>query len=427
MDLEKLRARLGAIHTEQEAILAAANGGALTDEQTEAFDALSAEFDGVTATIARVEKMQAQGAAIDAPRPRTVPALAAARVVDNIEQDPMRGFASAADSGLAVRAARNPSGPSYDHRLRVLGAPTDFHRETSSADGYMVPPAMRDSIWALVFGNDGLLATTMPEPTSSNSVALLADESTPWGATGVQANWAAEGSQLSPSRLSTVARNVVLHKLYAFVLGSEELLADAPRLANRLTVGAARAIAYKADKAIVSGNGVGQPLGWSGSGAVVSVAKESGQAAATVVAANVVNMFARCILSPSTYSLVNQDVLPQLMTMTLGDNSVWTPPSTGFVNAPGGFLLGQPIRFSEHCATLGTVKDIQLVNPDGYYSAVRESGVQFAQSMHLYFDYGVEAFRWTFRLGGQPYLSAPVSPENGSNTRSHFVTLATRA
>ncbi|TXH48832.1 MAG: phage major capsid protein, partial [Desulfurellales bacterium] len=378
-------------------------------------------------TIARAEKMQAQGAAIDAPRPRTVPALAAARVVDNIETDPMRGFASAADFGQAVRAACNPSGPSYDPRLQVLGAPTNFHRETSSADGYMVPPAMRDAIWALVFGDEGLLATTMPEPTASNSVQLLADESTPWGATGIQANWAAEGSQFTSSRLATVARNVVLHKLHAFVLGSDELLSDAPRLANRLTTGAARAIAYKADESIVNGNGVGQPLGWSGSGAVVSVAKESGQAAATVVATNVAKMFARCILSPSSYWLVNQDVLPQLMTMTLGDNSVWTPPSTGFANAPGGFLLGRPIRFSEHCATLGTVNDIQLVNPAGYYSAVRESGVQFAQSMHLYFDYGVEAFRWTFRLGGQPYLSAPVTPDNGSNTRSHFITLATRA
>jgi hypothetical protein len=36
------------------------------------------------------------------------------------------------------------------------------------------------------------------------------------------------------------------------------------------------------------------------------------------------------------------------------------------------------------------------------------------------------AFRWLFRLGGQPFLSAPVTPAQGSNTRSHFIALAAR-
>lgn len=228
MDLEKLRARLGAIHTEQEAILAAADGGALTDEQSAAFDALSAEFDGVTSTIARVEKMQTQAAAVQAPRPRTVPALAAARVTENVEQDPTRGFRNVADFAIAVRGAGNRADPQFDERLRVLGAPTNFHRETGSADGYMVPPAMRADIWTHVFADEGLLARVGPEPTDSNQVQLLRDESTPWGATGIQANWAGEGVQFTASRLATAASNVTLHKVHAFVLGTEEIIADAP-------------------------------------------------------------------------------------------------------------------------------------------------------------------------------------------------------
>ncbi len=47
-------------------------------------------------------------------------------------------------------------------------------------------------------------------------------------------------------------------------------------------------------------------------------------------------------------------------------------------------------------------------------------------SMHLWFDQGATAFRWTFRIGGQPWLSAPISRKNGSNTLSHFVALQTR-
>ena len=90
-------------------------------------------------------------------------------------------------------------------------------------------------------------------------------------------------------------------------------------------------------------------------------------------------------------------------------------------------LLGRPIRFSEHCKTLGTVGDIQLVDPKGYYALTKAGGIKFASSIHLYFDYGLQAFRWTIRLGGQPHLAAPVSPANGSTTKSHFVALATRA
>jgi Phage capsid family. len=102
-------------------------------------------------------------------------------------------------------------------------------------------------------------------------------------------------------------------------------------------------------------------------------------------------------------------------------------PANGLAEAPGGFLLGLPIRFSEFASTVGDLGDIQLISPRGYYGVRRAEGVRFASSIHLYFDYATEAFRWTFRYGGQPHLSAPVSPANGSATKSHFVTLAARA
>lgn len=202
-----------------------------------------------------------------------------------------------------------------------------------------------------------------------------------------------------------------------------------PRLSDRLTRKAGQAIRYKANEAIVNGTGSGQPLGWFTSSAKVSVAKESGQTAATVVAANVAKMYARVINPGQAVWYINQDVLPQLLTMTLGNNSVWTPPATGFTNAPGGFLLGRPVQFLENCQTVGTQGDIQLVNPRGYYAITKGGGesIEFAESMHLFFDYNIDAFRWIFRLNGQPFASAPVTPAKGSTTRSHFVVLDTRS
>jgi len=430
MAIEKLRARLAEIAAEAQSILDAAdadNSGVMDAEQEKKFDALMAEKDKVTADLKRREQMEGMSAGQGRQTPAARPASARVEVRHGFEDDPMSGFSSAAEFGLAVKAA-SLRGSDADERLRVLGAPADFHRETGSTDGYMVPPAMRQEIWQNVFQDEGILASVNPEPTQGNSVGMLTDETTPWGATGVQAYWASEGSQLSASKLATKMSNMQLHKLHAFVLATDEILEDAPRLNARLTVGASQAIRFKADQAIVEGDGVGKPLGWMKSSALVTVSKESGQAANTINATNVANMYSRLLMSGAqgAYWLVNQNTLPQLITMTIGDQPIWTPPTSGMAQAPGGMLLGLPIRFSEHAAALGTLGDIQLIAPRGYYAANKAGGIKFAASMHLYFDYDIEAFRWTFRLGGQPFLSAPVTANKG-DTKSHFIVLQTRS
>lgn len=342
------------------------------------------------------------------------------------------GFLNCADFARSVMyASKQGAGPAqFDRRLLGPGAaPTNFHQETSADEGYMVPPAFRRDIWSLVFEQENLLDDVDAEPTDSNSVQVVKDESTPWGATGVQANWEAEGVQFTASKVATNAENLRLNKLYAFVLATEELLEDAPRLNARLTTKSAEAIRWKINEAIIDGDGVGKPLGWTASAAQVSVAKEGSQVAATIVAANIGKMFGRLLPQGISRSLwmINPDAINQLMLMTVGNQPIWTPPASGFANAPGGFLMGRPIRLSEHCETLGTKNDIQFVDPKGYYAATKQGGTRFATSIHLFFDYDMMAFRWTFRVAGQPHLSAPVGPAKGSNNKSHFVTLDTRA
>lgn len=398
----------------------------LTAEEMTRDDAINARLSAINTELEREERLRAYEREV-APAAAATNLAAGIQVRDRIEDDPMRGFANAADFGRAVHAASRPSSAFIDDRLRFGAAPTSYHQETGTSEGYMVPPAMRDAIWANVYGDESLLSMVDHEPTSSNSVELITDESTPWGSTGIQANWRSEGSQMSPSKLATNADSVKLHELYAFALSTEELLQDAPRLNNRLTTKAGEAIRYKINEAFVNGTGAGQPLGWMNSAAKVTQAKEGSQVAATVVAANVAKMYARVINPNRAEWLINQDVFPQLLTMTLSNQPIWTPPASGFSNAPGGILLGRPVRILENCATVGTEGDIQLVNGDGYYAASRDSAPQFASSMHLYFDYNMQAFRWTFRLAGQPFMSAPISPAKGSTTRSHFVTLAVRS
>jgi HK97 family phage major capsid protein len=430
MNLAQLKKRLAELKADGQKIVdtAEAAGGDFTAEQENAFAAIEDEITAVQADIAAAEKL--------AERRRAMTALPAGRVASPAGTNTVRdanpaltgGFADigefAASVFGAVQAGR--MGGTVDDRLSALS--NSHEGGGSSGEGYSLPPQFRDDVWELVNSFDELGPLIDEEPTMAREVKLRADETTPWGTSGIKANWKAEGVQMTPSQLADEGRNVPLHELYVLALASEELLEDAPRMANRLTRKAAEAIAWKKNLAIVDGTGTGQPLGWMRSGALVTVAKESGQSADTIVALNVINMFSRLQMIPGDkpFWMVNQDTLPQLMTMTVGDQPIWMPPN-GLANAPGGFLLGRPVRFSEFADTLGDKGDIQLVSPKGYYGARRSTGPKFASSIHLYFDYNTQAFRWVFRYGGQPHLSAPITPKNGSATKSHFVTLAERA
>ena len=436
--------RIRALLVEARAICADAdtnNNGILTDEQQTSYDEKMTAIDGLKAAIERQQALDATEAALTAAVPRLTtpdpvaagpgaPAATPGLGVTPGEEDPMCGFVTAADFGRAVYAAENP-GMALDPRLSIMasGAPVDPHLEVGTTEGFMVPPAMRAGIWELVLDEPDLLSILDIEATESNRVELIADPDTPWATTGVKARWRNEVAQMTPTKLTTEPRAAVLHELYAFVEASNDLLEDAPLLTSRLTNRSAEAISGEASEAVVVGTGVGQPFGFSNSGALVAVPKVGGQAADTIVAQNVADMYAR--MRPNGHRdgvwLINPNALPQLITMTLANQLVWTPPREGFVNAPGGFLFGKPVMLSQHSETLGDQGDIYYFSPKGYYAINKASGIRADTSIHLYFDRGATAFRWTFRFGGLPFLSAPIVPNKGADSQSHFIALAARA
>lgn len=425
--LKALKQERADLVTEQERTLAtvAQASRAFTDDEKRRDDEIAARLDDLDDQLKRFDRLK------QADRKAAVVTPADDRLAALFGGDPRFGFRHLGDFAASVYRASTQQG--VDERLaKILAAPTGYMQETggSAGEGYLIPTQFRQEIFEVIFDDEGLLPWVAPEPTIGNQVEFLKDETTPWGATGVQAAWRAEASQLSPSKAATKGGTIKLHELYAYVLSSEELLEDAPRLADRLTRKAGAAIRYKSEEAIVNGDGNGKPMGWANTnGPAVSVAKETSQTAATINGTNVAKMYSR--LLPGGHSranwIINSDAFPQLLLMTVGQQPVFVPPAAGFTQAPGGFLLGRPVRFSEHCQTIGTQGDVQYVDPMGYYAVNKGSGLQFASSIHLYFDYALTAFRWLFRLGGQPILSAAVSPAKGSATKSHFVLLDTRS
>lgn len=431
MNIAMLRKEARDTHARMEARLTTAlaeNRDLSAEEQAEQ-DKDQTQLDRQLANIKALETLSASAAQIGVDAASASNPAAPAASVPAQPRNPAPssdGFANLGEFATAVRFA-NPAAGAHFKMDERLSAPSNVHTEQGgNAGSYLVPAEFREEIVDLVFGeSDAIMNLLAPEPTSKNKVQGLGDETTPWGTNGVQAYWRGESDQMTASKLALTPRETSVDEIYAFVNASEELLEDAPRLANYLQRKAPAAIRWKAVDAFMWGDGVGKPKGWMASAALITQSKKSGQAADTIVTNNVSSMYARMINPQQAVWLANSDTLPQLMALeSTAGQPLWQP---NFAEGPGGMLLGRPIYWTEHADTLGDLGDLQFVNPMGYEAFRKQNGVSFAESIHLYFDYNVRAFRWIFRIGGQPVLSAPVSQPRSSATKSHFVAVEARS
>jgi len=142
-------------------------------------------------------------------------------------------------------------------------------------------------------------------------------------------------------------------------------------------------------------------LGILQSNGTVEIAKETSQAADSIVSKNILNLYARIFQNGNLVWLVNPDAFPEIAALTLGDRPMW---SDNFKDMPNGALLGKQIILTDACQTLGDVGDIVLANMSGYYTISKSEGAQFAESMHLWFDQSITAFRLAFRIDGSPLI-----------------------
>lgn len=330
----------------------------------------------------------------------------------------------------AVRlASRN--GGSVDPRL-IQNAPTTFGQEGVGEDGgFAVPPEFREAIMSKVMGEDTLLGRTDQLTSSSNTLTIPVDETTPWQSTGgIQAFWENEGAQMSQSKPALDQVSLRLNKLTVLVPITSELLEDAPAMDTYLRRKAPEKMDFKVTNAIFDGTGGGQPTGILQADSLITVDKESGQAADTIVFENVNKMYSRVLARwrMNAIWLINQDIEPQLNSLNHpGDSSPVFMPPGGLSAAPFGTILGRPIVPTEACKTLGDAGDIVLVDMNQYLTITKTAGIRSDVSIHLWFDYDQTAFRFILRVAGQPWWKAVVDRFNGTNTLSWAVTLAERA
>jgi HK97 family phage major capsid protein len=161
----------------------------------------------------------------------------------------------------------------------------------------------------------------------------------------------------------------------------------------------------------------------------VTVSKETGQAADTILADNIEKMFARMpasMLSGAEW-FINQDCWPQIFQLShvigTGGAPVYMRDIQG---SPFGSLLGRPVTPIEHASTVGSLGDIVFANLNAGYIMADKGGVKQASSLHVRFLYDEQVLRFTYRVDGQPKYSSAITPYQGTNTLSPFVALAAR-
>ncbi len=304
--------------------------------------------------------------------------------------------------------------------------------------GFLVPVEFRNQILEYTIEASIIRprATIIPMQTGTVKIPVVAESSRASSIRGgVIIYRPDEGATITVSNAKFDNVELNLNRLAGLVHVSSTLLEDSPiSLQPIITRHFGEAMAFQEDEDFIRGTGAGMSLGVLNAPGIVSITKETGQAGTTIVTENIVKMFSRMI--PSSISaavwLANIDTFPMLYTLTLNVGTGGLPvgllQNQNIQGAPGMAMLGIPIIFTEHAATLGTTGDIILGDWRQYLIGQKagQNAVRFDTSIHVRFVTDESSFRFITRVDGQPWARTALTPKNSSNTLGHFVKINAR-
>lgn len=345
-------------------------------------------------------------------------------------------FNSLGEQITAIIKAGQPGG-TVDPRLR--NAASGLNETVPSEGGFLIQSDFAIKLYDNAF-NNGLVAgrcEKVPISANSNSIVLNGYDETSRASNtfgGIVIYHGTEAAEKTSSKPKFRRVELSLKKLIGLCYLTDELMLDVPAMESRIGSAFQSAFDFQIQDDLINGTGAGMALGVLNAGCLVSVSKETGQTAATIMAENIDNMYARRFASQTgNYIwLYNQMIEPQLAKMSYavgtGGALVYTPPG-GLAGKPYAQIKGLPAYAIEQCAALGTVGDIILANfPDGYIMATK-GGLQQDMSIHVRFVYDESVLRFVLRMDGQPWRASALTPYKGgaTATQSHFIVIETRS
>lgn len=325
---------------------------------------------------------------------------------------------------------------SLQDAAKAAKAPTGLGELVDSAGGFLVGRDSDTSIMARVYNVGQLLPRLDMTGISANSngMSFYAEDETSRAdgsrRGGIRGYWASEAGAFTASTPKFRKMDLTLKKVTALVYATDEMLADAGALESWVMRNLPEELVFTVENKIFNGLGGGVPVGLLTCPALISVAKETGQAADTIVAQNIINMYAR-MWAPSVARAVwyvDQSTFPQLMQMSLGVGTggvlVYVPPG-GLSGSPYGSIFGRPVVPTEYNVVVGTVGDIIFADL-GEIQAIDKGGIQSASSMHVRFLNAEMIYRFIYRVDFQHKWNSTLTPKSGGDAVSPVVVLASR-
>ena len=445
--IEELRNKRASLLAECKVL---ADKDSLTAEESAEYDAKFAEAESIPAQITAVQEEKkkkasrqaqiagAQRAAAPAPRraaSEPLPATGGAPMTTEPQwvNDPAKGWKTPRDFLLDVIEAGQDPGRALDNeRLRYMAVGSDEARGNSDpAGGFLIPEAFSPDLMTVKPEDDylGSLTTKVPMKQPIVKIPARTDKDHTTSVSGGLTVTRRPETVTATASVMTMEQVVLSATgLFGLSYATEELLVDSPiSFAAILARGFSEQFAAQLMKERIRGSGVGEYQGVLNAPGTVSVSKETGQAAATILKENIDKMRSRCWGYGKAVWLANYDTLPQLRSLVqaVGTGGVPVPYFTTDTNG-NAYLDGRPCIFTEFASTLGTVGDLILGNWSEYLEGIYQP-MQTAESMHVRFVNHERTFKFWTRNAGQFWWKSALTPQNGANTLSPIVTLATRS
>ena len=327
-----------------------------------------------------------------------------------------------------------------DHYIdqRLVRAPTGMGEQDPTTGGFAVPEEYVESLVDSLYSQTQFahLCDRMTVEDGRPRKRPSIDETSRVDGSrygGVKTFWSTEAQTISSSFPRLKLTEFSPHSLLGYCVASSELFGDAPEmLGDWLTKAFGSELGFNLEREILGptiggvkfGTGAGRPLGFLNSPALISVAAQVGQSAGTIVKENLDKMWSRMPLGCKRNAvwLVNEDASAQfdISSSTSAWTGVYAAPANGERFAR---LKGAPVIEVEQAPPLGSLGDIVLADLSQYMTIENWS---MAISGDVLFLSDQVVFRFKLRVDGKPLWSSPITPYNGTQTRSPFVALAQR-
>lgn len=298
---------------------------------------------------------------------------------------------------------------------------------TGASGGVLVPVQQMENLMAVAATQSVVRQRATVIDMESRTVEMpvldqtAASTTTPSFFGGIRVNWTEDGQTIVDTDPQYRDMALTAYELTGSTSVRNTLLDDVPALSSYLggRLGFPGAIAHAEDFAFLRGNGVGKPLGIVSAPATVAVTRTT---SSDIKYDDLANMLGRFMGdTPVWVASISAKAKLLLMNGPSGNPSyLWGNTTTGIPNT----LMGYPIIFTDKLPALGARGDILLADMSYYLLGNRENATTVETSDQQLFTQNKTVFRIVHRVGGSPWLSAPITLMDGSTTVSPFVVIA---